>query len=381
MANLEKAMEALAQILIVIGIIGITIYGSITYTNWETINILEKRGDNEEAGIAYVTEDVPLYTLMAVEFLAVLILLCGGCFGIYAKKNSNTRAPILLFVGVAFIIYGITGTWRAVTIWGEGEGQCNYFGDNDYLKACPATRHERLKVDGGWNEDISNEANTWNISKKEPVQKSDCVFWFWDNTFPMDSMVGAGSPLTGNQQIALEQEMIKNMNWAGKASYGFYDADDTCETDFMGATDCIQDGRTVFKALEDDPDTVTNLGITISKKLGSIPKPDISFCYYWGCHHLCNEDRYYVNRLLLYISLTMAAATLGASFLAGSYASQQWKKSKEAKEEEKAPDAEEDSNEEAGLYRKINVGYDAPDSWKPMPIRIVNRSKGRELRF
>ena len=41
MANLEKAMEALAQILIVIGIIGITIYGSITYTNWETINILD----------------------------------------------------------------------------------------------------------------------------------------------------------------------------------------------------------------------------------------------------------------------------------------------------------------------------------------------------
>merc|ERR1711998_306595 len=105
-------------------------------------------------------------------------------------------------------------------------------------------------------------------------------------------------------------------------------------------------------------DTSTNLGITISKKLGSIPKPDISFCYYWGCHHLCNEDRYYVNRLLLYISLTMAAATLGASFLAGSYASQQWKKSKEGKEEEEAPapDAEEEGEGEA-LYRKIKVGY------------------------
>ena len=62
MANLEKAMEALAQILIVIGIIGITIYGSITYTNWETINILEKEEITKKL-VLHMLQKMFLFTL------------------------------------------------------------------------------------------------------------------------------------------------------------------------------------------------------------------------------------------------------------------------------------------------------------------------------
>ena len=63
----SKVISSLSQIMISVGILGVGIYGSILWTYWDVINILEKPGNNEENGISYVTMDLPLGTLLYVE--------------------------------------------------------------------------------------------------------------------------------------------------------------------------------------------------------------------------------------------------------------------------------------------------------------------------
>jgi hypothetical protein len=185
----------------------------------------------------------------------------------------------------------------------------------------------------------------WNISHIEPEENNDCIFWFFDNTVPYED-IPVTLPATTLQQIKLI--MRNTMDFSGRSPYGWYEIDAGCagsvvdgngatlvaSGDITGATDCIQDGRSTFAstmlsaiATLDPAEAANKMLITHPLPeigTGEYQKPDISFCWYWGCNKHCNHERYTVNQLLLWVSLTMTVVTLFTTLLAGSYAAGKW---------------------------------------------------------
>jgi len=364
-----------------IGLIGLAFF-VLTYIQfYDDIGILEKRGSNEDSnGDILTTADMPLGMLLQLEMLGALVMCLGGLFGVFGFQNKSARSGIFIATVLAFAAFVFTGIYRTATLWGESEGQCKYFGDpdihgqtGDYIKACPATRHE--------NQGPTSTSGFWNYTHIEPTLRSDCVFWFWDNTFTLESAlvsasggsgVGAGITIEPSKKEALKNEMIENMDWTQKHMYGYFMVDSPCNND-LGATDCIPDGRTVFETIETNARVSDEYGVSIVRELpgpaGNKLIPDISYCYYWGCSKDCNPDRYRINRLLLYAAMAMGLFSLLFSATAGTYA----------------------MASTAGYGMAIATlaptnDLEAPvdEKWKPMPVKsLKRRGKGdsRTLRF
>ena len=317
-----------------IGLVLVTFH-AVTYTQYvDDINILQ----NKETS-AGDTSDVPLELLLPLEGLASLCLFVAGMGGGLGAGNKVAPGIMFFLCTLATVFFSGTAIYRTSTLWGEAEGQCKYTGDpdihgvtGDYIRACPTTRHKAQKP--------SPSGGTWNITQKEPVLASDCIFWFWDNTFTLESAIlSSGGNSNGGQQVAgvtvdpakiasLKNEMLQNMDWADKHNYGFFPVESDCSND-LGATDCIPDGRTVFETIEVNARSTNDggadkYGISIVKELpgpaGNKQLPDITFCYYWGCDEVCNEFRYRINRLLHYASGVGAFFSLIFTAVSGVFA-------------------------------------------------------------
>lgn len=370
----SKVISSLSQIMISVGILGLGIYGSILWTYWDVINILEKPGNNEENGITYVTMDLPLGTLLYIESITTVLLLVISALGLFAAGNENTRAILLVFNSLFVSAFAFTFAYRAFTIWGSSEGQCGYTGEGlDYIKSCPTTRHLSNGPSG-----IDTEP-FWNISHIEPEENNDCIFWFWDSTPPYEVIKQSYSSIANIGDIKMK--MRNMMDWSGRAPYGWYEIDAGCAEpgsagEITGATDCIQDGRSAFATFEAEMEALGNAGIPITNKLPSIgsgvsQKPDISFCYYWGCDKHCNFERYTVNRLLLWISLAMTVITLFTTLLSGSYAAGRWDVIIPANGagDAKGPD---DDGEKDKIWKNMEIGESGSG---------ILKKRSRQLRF
>ena len=253
--------------------------------------------------------------LIPLEGVASLALALGGVGTYGAHRQKCARSGIFIISFIAFVAFSVTGTWRAMTLWGSSPGQCKYFGDEndgtsgDYIQACPTTRHENTKPVGS--------ENYWEINHQEPLYESDCIFWFWDNTPSYQSLMAQTNP----KKEQLKLEMLENMNWADKKNYGLQPIDLPCNENTNLAAFCLPDGRTAYNLIEKQaaqPDP-NKYGVTIVKQLDD-KIPEISFCYYWGCSKVCNEYRYRVNRVLLYGTFGFAGMSLLFLILCGSYA-------------------------------------------------------------
>jgi hypothetical protein len=314
-----------------IGLLGLSFF-VLTYLQfYDDIGILEKKGNNLDSnGAVLSTDDMPLGLLLQGEMLGSALLVVGGLFGIFGAMNKSTRSGIFIAVLLALAGFGATGLFRVLTLWGEAEGQCGYIGDpkvhgqvGDYIKACPTTRHA--------NQGPTSTGGFWNATHIEPTLHSDCIFWFWDNTFTLESALisasgsngtGAGVTIEPAGKAALQAEMIENMDWTQKHMYGYFAIDSPCDSG-LGATDCLPDGRTVFEAIETKARLSDKYGVAIANELpgtaGNKLTPDISFCYYWGCSRECNPDRYRINRLLLFSSFAMGGFAFIFAGVAGTY--------------------------------------------------------------
>jgi hypothetical protein len=289
-----------------IGAVAVCFFGFTILSYNTEIGNLSKSGNAINNDVIN-TEDMSLGMLLVIEAVFSAVFLAGGAFGAGAFANKSSRVALFVISLLSFAAFASTGMYRAFTIWGSSPGQCRYFGDGDsgiygdVERACPTTRHENTGPGGA-------TLPYWTITQIEPTLESDCVFWFWDNTFTLESVIKGDG--TGSEIIALKDDMIEHMNWAQKNPYGWL-LKSGCDS---AAADCIQDGRSVFKNMEINN---TN-GVAISTKLNG-KTPDITFCYYWGCSQGCNGDRYMVNRLLLYGSLGMALVTIIISGISGTF--------------------------------------------------------------
>ena len=286
----SKIISSLSQIMISVAILGVGIYGSVLWVNWDDINILEKPGNNEENGISYVTMDLPLGTLLYIETITTMVLLVISALGLFAAANENTRAVLLVFNSLFFSAFAFTFAYRAFTLWGTNEGQCGYIGEGpDYIKSCPVTRHLNSGPQG------MNEEPFWNITHIEPEERNDCIFWFFDNTPSYESISTLVPDATAAATI--KERMRNTMDWSGRSPYGWYEIDAGCGVgqgaEVTGATDCIQDGRSVFATIQEGTlvtkltESTTQAAATTMPVVNLLPaagngewqKPDISFCY------------------------------------------------------------------------------------------------------
>ena len=311
-------VRGLGTIITGIGLITLSFY-LVTYIQYyDDIGILEKKGDNSDGDDILTTADLPLGLLLQIEILGALILSLGGIFGIFGYRNKSTRSGLFIMSFLAFICYGGTGIYRTSILWGESEGNCKYFGDSDihgttgdYIKACPTTRHTNTRP--------TPSSGHWNITQSEPLFKSDCVFWFWDNTPTLETRLLEDS---GSTRESMRLEMLENMNWMDKKNYGYMAVDSPCSND-LDATDCLADGRTVYEVIEKNQKDSNKYGIPINRELpgpdGNKQIPDITFCYYWGCSDVCNEYRYRINRVLHYGGLGAAFFSLLFVIMGASY--------------------------------------------------------------
>jgi len=366
--------------MISVAILGVGIYGSVLWVNWDDINILEKPGNNEENGITYVTMDLPLGTLLYIEAITTMVLLVISALGLFAATNENTRAVLLVFNSLFFSAFAFTFAYRAFTLWGTSEGQCGYIGEGpDYIKSCPVTRHLNSGPLG------INVEPYYNISHIEPEERNDCIFWFFDNTIPYEA-IDAIDGLDTTAAASIKEKMRNTMDWSGRSPYGWYEIDAGCGAgvgaEVTGATDCIQDGRSVFATIQEGnlvtklTESTTQASSTTLPLTNLLPsagngewqKPDISFCYYWGCDKHCNHERYYINQLLLWISLAMTTITLFTTLLSGSYAAGRWDVIGSAGEaKEPAGEEEKDST-----WKNMEIGESGSG---------ILKKRSRQLRF
>lgn len=382
-------VKTLATSVAGLGLVSLAFFVLTYIQYYDDIGSLEKKGDNTDSdGSILTTADLPLGLLLQIEMLGSVILTLGGISGMLGSGSKATRSAVFIISFLGLVCFGVTGVMRTQYLWGESEGNCKYFGNSeihgatgDYIKACPTTRHESQKP--------SPSAGFWNISETEPLFRSDCVFWFWDNTFTLESALvstgglagtGAGVTIDPSKKEALKNEMLNNMNWEDKKNYGFMEVDSPCEND-LGATDCIADGRTVYETIEMNAKAVTDggadeYGVPIVKKLpgpdGNKQIPDISFCYYWGCNEVCNHYRYRINRLLHYGALFMALMSLVFTAMAGLYSFA-------------VPVGYFDPKAALPTVVAKQIGEEPKSKWKPMSVKSSNIQKrnvdSRKLRF
>jgi len=300
--------KTLGITLAIVGGISLGFYISILIGYFGEIGIISEGITNDQGDNLTSTEDLPLGLLLTIELAASFVILVGGLLGIYGSRDRNIVVPMFILSMMAFLAFSTTGIYRSVTIWGEGKGQCEYFGSDgdgvygDLINSCPTTRHALMGISGPTS-DIK-----WKMEKTEPTTESDCVFWFWDTTNPLRVMKASST------NAYRDTVMIRDMDWTQKHPYGWY-LKAGCAAN-SSATDCIEDGRTAYKTLESDQ----NLGVPIVEKMPtSVNKPDISHCYYWGCSRVCNGDRFLVNRILLYASLGLGLTMLIVTMLSGYY--------------------------------------------------------------
>ncbi len=289
-----KNAKTLGFALAIVGAMGIVVYIWTLIRYFAEIENISEKLTNEFSDKLTSTEDLSLGLLLTIECAASIIVLGGGLLGFYGSDDKNNLVEPMFFLSMlAFIAFAATGVYRSVTIYGANKGQCEYFGGDgdgvygDLTNACPTTRHALMGISGKTS-DIK-----WEMEKTEPTAESDCVFWFWDATPPLRVMMASST------DAYRDTVMIRAMDWTQKHPYGWYDA---------------EDGRTAYKTLESDE----KLNVEIVEKLPtSVSKPNISHCYYWGCSKVCNGDRFLINRLLLWASLSMTAIMLFITIYAG----------------------------------------------------------------
>jgi hypothetical protein len=335
-----KRLKTLINATLLFGVIFSLFYLVILGLYYNDIGILEAHRVNNDDIISL--NDLPLGLFLTIEIIASLVLAFGSASFFLALKNKNTRYAIAIVLFFTLGAYASTGTYRVLMIWGENEGQCKYANVDDYIKACPTTRHVNTKPANG---------DFWKLERVEPTLESDCIFWFWDKTFTLSV-----ARSTYNNNITLHNEMIENMDWSQKHLYGFYDVESRCEK----GTDCVPDGRTIPLVIQQKAYAKK----LIKKPIANNTVPDISFCYYWGCSEVCNEDRFRVNRVLMYggmvttaISFVLFAA--GVSLASGT------------------PEGF-DSSKKSAEDTVTNYEEELMKTWQPMTVKSMNR---RRLRF
>ena len=209
----------------------------------------------------YNTMDVPVYLLYAEGALYALLAVSASVTAASSvsgtsKGAKSTALGLAVILALAWVGHAATASWRAFHLYSSIDGSC---GDVSTSAACPATRMGR---------DLDNDV--------------DCVFRFWGDMQSRADIV-ASYP---NEELSV----LDLMDWARHSPYGWYKKDG----------DVVYGGQELF-TYQDTFETTYNTSVGAFKiTLNTVP--DISHCWYWGCHPVCNEERFFINHAIVWFT-------------------------------------------------------------------------------
>ncbi|MAJ82119.1 MAG: hypothetical protein CMF41_04310 [Legionellales bacterium] len=207
-------------------------------------------------------------------------------------KNSNMLKVATVAYVLCFVISMIFSFMRINTLgyaytwnlpFGTNTSTCL---DTNWETGCPTTRFENKYDNTSWIKDDDFQI--------ESIEQ--CKFNAYDNS----SKIAYDSTVAG----------ISKPDWADKT---YYDVNQR-ELLVTAAERINLKAKTVDGKLECDygtPDTTTEKCI-----IGKDDLPNIAWCWYWGCHDVCN-DRYKVNQTWLVLSLSSTFLYLVLAVISG----------------------------------------------------------------
>jgi hypothetical protein len=206
----------------------------------------------------YHTVDTPVYLLYA-EAVAYLLVTTGAVIVATVSRERAGALALAIVVAVAWVSHLATALWRALHLFSDAEGFC---GDARSVRACPATRLQNRTI------------------ADAEVLGGDCVFWYWGAMQPRSTVVSTNADLAD-----VNLHMLELMDWSRPASYGW----------------AIIDGAPAYggERLREYQDEILALKPELLGADKFTTAPDIAHCWYWGCHPVCNEPRFAVNRTML----------------------------------------------------------------------------------
>lgn len=209
----------------------------------------------------YHTMDMPVYLLYA-EAILYLLLVVGAALAAASTTSGNLSTAksisraLAVLLALAWVGHGATAAWRTIHLYSSIDGSC---GDVSTRSACPATRVNRT------------------LTHSEHLG-GDCVFWYWGDMQSREDAVGGHVSVTTT-------DMLDLMDWSRHAPYGY---------SLLG-DEIVYGGERLF-AYQD-----TLSIIPADQKITAATVPDISHCWYWGCHPVCNEERFFINRAMMWL--------------------------------------------------------------------------------
>lgn len=213
----------------------------------------------------YHTMDTPVYLLYVEGGLYALL---GTSAAVVAastvsgnKRSAKSSAlGLSVLIAIAWVGHAATASWRGFHMYSTIDGSC---GDTSTSSACPTSRLSR------------------DIESAEHLG-GDCVFWFWGDMQSRADIVA----IYPNEELS----MLDYMDWSRHAPYGWFRKDG----------DVVYGGQELF-TYQDTFETTYNISVG-TFKITANTVPDISHCWYWGCHPVCNEERYFVNHAMVWFT-------------------------------------------------------------------------------
>lgn len=225
------------------------------------------------SGNKYDTMDVPVYLLYAEGILyAILAVAASIVAATTVLGNADTAKSSMLALSIILAIvwvgHGGTSGWRGFHLYSTIDGSC---GDISTRAACPTSRVGR------------------SLHSAEHLG-GDCTFWFWGAMQPRTDIVSAYP----NEQL----DVLELMDWSRHEPYGW----------------SMEEGVPVYggeKLLTFQQTFETTYNISVGTfKIDSTSVPNIAHCWYWGCHPVCNEERYFINQAMLWFVASWTAVEI-----------------------------------------------------------------------
>lgn len=238
----------------------------------------------------YDENDIPYILAMAECAVAGLTFVMG------VIGAGNKTKPALLTMMIFFIVFVVfQGTFSVMRVWNLG-----LLGDDmartcsDTMNSgCPTTRFESANSLGRdilFTEPLGGECNFffWKVGGVMPTRSE----WERENFTPCQDP---------DNMCAWRMETY--MDWSKRSSYGWRD-DPTA----LRAVDSSTNSQTTFPKVHNMQELMklqVKYNRTLVQSVQYDEQPSIAYCWYWGCHSVCQPVRWIVNRWWLTSSLVM----------------------------------------------------------------------------
>lgn len=238
-------------------------------------------------------QDVP-YVLAIVECAVSAATMVMGLIAFSSQPRRSALLTTLVFFAVFAVLEGTLSVVRAWHLGLLGDDMAQTCSDS-LMTGCPTTRFESASRDILFTEPMGGECSFffWNVGGSMPTRSE----WSANNFADC-----ADAP--GGAQMCQER-LETYMDWSKATSYGWRDDPNALQQAMASAN-----SLTTFPKVHNMQKMMQfqlDYNRTLTQSVLYTEQPSISYCWYWGCHAVCQPLRWAINRWWLCSSLLLFA--------------------------------------------------------------------------